>query len=100
MSPATAARLGGGEEDLLDLRFRGRSARAPVWVLPGHADDAITVTFGYGRTRAGRVGTNTGFNVYPLRASGALWFGDGLEVVKAGERYAMAATQIHFSVEG
>ena len=100
MSPATAARLELVNEDLIELRFRGRSARAPVWVLPGHADDSITVTLGYGRTRAGRVGTNTGFNAYPLRASDALWFGDGLEVVKAGERYAMAATQIHFNVEG
>ena len=31
----------------------GRSVKAPVWILPGHADDAVTVHLGYGRTRAG-----------------------------------------------
>jgi molybdopterin-containing oxidoreductase family iron-sulfur binding subunit len=100
MSPATAARLGLTNEDLVELRFRGRSVRAPVWMLPGHADDSVTVTFGYGRTRAGKVGTNTGFNAYALRGSDAPWFGDGLEAVKAGERSSLASTQIHFGLEG
>ena len=35
--------------------------------MPGHAKDSITITVGYGRTRAGRVGNGTGFNAYALR---------------------------------
>ncbi len=51
--------------------------RAPVWVLPGHPDGAVTVHLGHGRTRAGRVGTGIGFNAYALRTSDAPWFGAG-----------------------
>ena len=32
----------------------GRKVDGPVWVLPGHADESMTVHFGYGRTRAGK----------------------------------------------
>ena len=46
--------------------------------LPGHADGVVTVHLGYGRTRAGRVGTGVGFNAYALRTSDAPWFGAGL----------------------
>ena len=53
----------------------GRSVRAPAWILPGHPDDAVTVHLGYGRTRAGRVGTGMGFDAYALRTSDAPWFG-------------------------
>ena len=34
----------------------GRKVEGPVWIMPGHADESITVHFGYGRTRAGKVG--------------------------------------------
>jgi molybdopterin-containing oxidoreductase family iron-sulfur binding subunit len=100
VAPATAARLGLSNEDLVELRFRGRSVRAPIWVLPGHPADSVTVTLGYGRTQAGRVGANAGFNAYAIRTSDAPWFGDGLEIAKTGERYTLATTQDHFSVEG
>jgi MoCo/4Fe-4S cofactor protein with predicted Tat translocation signal len=100
ISPATAERLGLATEDLVELRYQGRTVRAPVWVMPGHVDDAVTVSLGYGRWRAGQLGTNTGFNAYALRTSDAPWFGPGLEVVKTGERYRLATTQGHFRMEG
>ena len=28
----------------------------PVWITPGHPDTAVTLTLGYGRTQAGKVG--------------------------------------------
>ena len=40
--------------------------------MPGHAKDSITVTIGYGRERAGRIGNGIGFNAYALRGSSAL----------------------------
>jgi len=100
ISPATAQRLGLAKEDLVELRYQGRSVLAPVWIMPGHADDAVTVSLGYGRWRAGRVGTSTGFNAYAVRTSGAPWFGAGLEVYKTGGRYGLATTQEHFRMEG
>jgi molybdopterin-containing oxidoreductase family iron-sulfur binding subunit len=100
ISPATATRLGLASEDLVELRLADRTLAAAVWVMPGHADDAITLSLGYGRSAAGRVGNGTGFNAYALRTTGALWFGSGLEVRALGRRYPLAPTQSHFSLEG
>jgi MoCo/4Fe-4S cofactor protein with predicted Tat translocation signal len=108
LSPRTAERLGvsvessarGSHTDVLELRYRGRTVKAPAWVVPGHPDEAVTVHLGYGRTRAGRVGTGAGFDAYALRTSDAPWFGRGLEVTKTGERATLACTQDHWSVEG
>jgi molybdopterin-containing oxidoreductase family iron-sulfur binding subunit len=117
VSPATAQRLGlsqtfgarGGEHgqaivDLVELSYCGRTVRAPAWILPGHPDDAVTITFGYGRTRAGSVGGSAdhpvGFDAYQLRASTAPWFDSGLQVRRTGERYTLACTQMHHAMEG
>jgi len=100
ISPATAQRLGYTNEDLVELRFDGRAVRAPIWIVPGHADDSVTLHMGYGRQRAGQVGTGVGANAYAIRTSGAPWFGTGLEVAGTGERYSLSTTQQHFSVEG
>ena len=107
MSPATAEHLGvsvrftarGTLVDEVELRYRGRSVRGPAWILPGHPDGAVTVTLGYGRTRAGRVGTGAGFDAYRLRTCDAPWFGYGLEVVKTGVTAMVAVTQEHWLME-
>jgi molybdopterin-containing oxidoreductase family iron-sulfur binding subunit len=100
ISPATAERLGLSNEEVVELRYRGRAVRGPVWIMPGHAEDSVTVHLGYGRTHAGRVGTGAGFNAYAIRTSDAPWFGPGLEIHKSGERYPLARTQHHHSMEG
>ncbi|HYP53198.1 MAG TPA: TAT-variant-translocated molybdopterin oxidoreductase [Pyrinomonadaceae bacterium] len=91
--------------DLVELRFKGRTVRAPVFIMPGQPDNVVTVHLGYGRERAGRVGTGTadspvGFNAYTLRTSDAFWGGAGLELTKTGETYPLASTQTHFNMEG
>ena len=113
VSPATAQRLGlsyrvgttGGERgtiytDMVELDYGGRKLRGPAWILPGQADGCVTVHLGYGRTRAGRVGNNTGFNANVLRTSDALWHGIGLQIRKTGGQYPLACTQFHHLMEG
>jgi molybdopterin-containing oxidoreductase family iron-sulfur binding subunit len=108
VSPKTAERLGvssestsrGSRTDLVELRYRGRTVTAPAWIVPGHPDDVVTVHLGYGRRRAGRVGNGAGFDAYAMRTSDAPWFGGGLEVRRSGERYTLACTQDHWSMEG
>jgi MoCo/4Fe-4S cofactor protein with predicted Tat translocation signal len=113
VSPATAANLGlgkkvgdiatnrmgsiGGEiiADQVELRYQGRRVVAPVFIQPGHPDNVVTVHLGYGRTIAGKVGSNTGFNAYSIRTSDAPWFGSGLEIAKTGGTYSLATTQSH-----
>jgi len=113
VSPATAQRLGltyridstGGEHgqvhaDVVELSYRGRSLRVPVWIDPGQADGCVTLHLGYGRTRAGHVGTGTGFNAYQLRTSASPWFGSGLTLRKTGDRFPLACVQFHHNMEG
>ena len=100
ISPAMATRLGLANEDVVELRSRGKTLRAPVWVLAGHPDHAVTVHLGYGRTNAGKVGTGIGYNAYALRTSAAPWFDDGVEIRKTGERYTLAVTQSTQTMEG
>ncbi len=100
IAPATAQKLGVTTEDVVELTFRGRKVSAPVWVMPGQAEDCVTVHFGYGRTRGGRVANGAGFDAYALRESGALWAASGLHVTKTLRRAALATTQHHHSMEG
>ena len=99
ISPRMAERLNLGNEDVVALKYNGRTVNAPVWVLPGHPDYSVTVHFGHGRTRAGKLGTATGFNAYALRTSEAAWFGSGVEINKTGKKYTLAVTQTHHSME-
>lgn len=73
--------------------------RAPIWILPGQANDVVTVHLGYGRTLAGSVGNGIGFNPYPLRTTQSMWFAGGLQVTKTGEKYMLVSTQTHFSID-
>jgi MoCo/4Fe-4S cofactor protein with predicted Tat translocation signal len=90
--------------DIIELKYRGNTAKLPVAIVPGHPDGAVTAFFGYGRQVTGRVGTSAddvakAFNVYRLRTSDALWFGGGLEIAKTGERFVIARTQEHHLME-
>ncbi len=100
MSLATAERLGLTNFDVVELIYRERSINAPVLIVPGHANDSVTVYLGYGRQRVGSVGEGLGFSAYALRTSDAAWFGNGLEVRPTGERYPLALTQDHHTMEG
>jgi Fe-S-cluster-containing dehydrogenase component len=100
IAPGTAARFNLVSGDVVELRQGGRTLRIPVWIAPGHAQDTLTVSLGYGRTRAGRAGSNIGFNVNALRTTAAPDTLIGVELVKTGERYDLACTQDHWSLEG
>jgi molybdopterin-containing oxidoreductase family iron-sulfur binding subunit len=100
ISPALAARLGMVSGDLVELKHRGGSVDAPVWVVPGLPDRTVLVYLGYGRTRAGHVGSNIGFDAYKLRRSDSPWFATGLQVRKLGRTYAVATVQQHQLMEG
>ncbi len=101
LSPATARRLGVESGDVVRLSLGGREASAPVIVVPGHADEAVTLPLGYGQAVAGPVGNGgVGFDAYSLRTSDAPWFAAGLELSKTGRRVELAVAQGHFSMEG
>jgi MoCo/4Fe-4S cofactor protein with predicted Tat translocation signal len=100
IAPGTADRLRLISGDIVELKQGGRTLRIPVWLSPGQAPDTLTLHLGYGRTRAGRAGNNTGFNVNALRTFDAQDILQGVELNKTGETYPLACTQDHWSLEG
>jgi molybdopterin-containing oxidoreductase family iron-sulfur binding subunit len=101
MSPVTAQKLKVTNGDVVQIGLNYVSIEAPVWIVPGHANNSITLHLGYGRRRAGRLGTGIGFNASALQPSELPWiqveFGTipGPKVTKTGKRYELAATQHH-----
>jgi MoCo/4Fe-4S cofactor protein with predicted Tat translocation signal len=100
VSPKTAEMLSLANEDLVRLDYAGRTLELPVWILPGMADGVVALTLGYGRRRAGRIGSEVGFDTFKLRTSKAPGFDSGVTVTKVGRRYALSVTQDHGSMEG
>jgi molybdopterin-containing oxidoreductase family iron-sulfur binding subunit len=114
MSAATATRLGvvgnrslpgeGVEKTIhywsknapmIEIFVQGRTLEVPVWVVPGHADDAITLHTGYGRTRGGDVASKgKGFDAYAIRGTDAMSW-SVVEVAAAPGDYKLACTQLH-----
>jgi molybdopterin-containing oxidoreductase family iron-sulfur binding subunit len=112
-SPATADKLKaserpsfqGGEHgqiitDVVELKFKGRSVRGPLFAVVGHPDDCVTVHLGYGRSRGGRIAAGAGFNANAIRTSDAISFGAGVEVARTGDTFSLACTQYHHLMEG
>ncbi len=99
VAPATAEALDLESGDLIEVEHEGRTLAVPVWIVPGHARDSITIPVGYGRTKAGNLGNGTGFNAYALRGSTSPWFG-AAKITKTGDDYRLVGTQDHWSIEG
>jgi len=100
LSPATAEELGVTTEDRVLLRVGERELSIPVWISPGLADHTIVLHLGYGRRRAGRVGTGVGFDTYTLRTSDAMAAARGATLASEGGRYPLVSTQDTFSIHG
>lgn len=100
VSPQTSQQLGVTNGDVVEITLDGRSVQAPVWIAPGQANDCISLTLGYGRTRSGRVGTQVGYDAYALRSGATAGFAGGATVVKANRRHIITTTQNYSSMEG
>jgi MoCo/4Fe-4S cofactor protein with predicted Tat translocation signal len=104
ISPRLAESQSLRDGDIIELRYRGNTAKLPVTIVPGHSENSVTAFFGYGRRLVGRVGKAHDddakeFDVLRLRTSDAPWFGSGLEIAKTGSRYVIARTQEHHLME-
>jgi len=68
--------------DVISVEKNGVKRYYPVLVIPGQADDAVTITVGYGQKDPGRVGKGTGFDAYGLRTAATPYFVTGAKVTK------------------
>ena len=90
----------GAEVPTVKIEIDGKFREIPSLIMPGHADNSVTVYLGYGRTRCGFVGrekeynTEKGVDVYALR-SGSEWFATGLNVEVLSKKSWVATSQSH-----
>jgi molybdopterin-containing oxidoreductase family iron-sulfur binding subunit len=99
IGPKMAQRLSIATEDVVELELNGKKVQGPVWIQAGHPDNSVTVFLGYGRKRAGRVGTAQGFDAYALRTTAASWTASGVKIRKTGDTYKLASTQGYQSMD-
>lgn len=85
---------------IAEITLKGRKIRGPLHIQPGLSNYTLILPIGHGRTKAGRIGTNAGTNVYPLRTTDGLEFATGATITLTSERMQLANTQEHWSMEG
>lgn len=93
-------KTGEGEASLVTFKTTSeKSITAPVWVIPGHADDVVTLQVGFGRKNIAR-NTDGGVNAYTLSTSDTPFHFSGVSTADSGDRYPIACVQDHHSMEG
>ncbi|MCF8229985.1 MAG: TAT-variant-translocated molybdopterin oxidoreductase [Bacteroidales bacterium] len=87
-------------EDLISIQ---KDLILPVLIQPGHDDHTVSIPLGYGRTSGGRVADGIGKNVFGFIrniAGNMAYSGNNIEIKATGEKYPLALTQSHHTMEG
>ena len=100
VSPRHAEREGIATGDVLRIEAEGRAIEGPAWILPGQADDTVTLTLGYGRAVPDHLSRGLGYDAGPLRPVGTSWRLSGARLAKTGRRSMPATTQHLGTMEG
>jgi MoCo/4Fe-4S cofactor protein with predicted Tat translocation signal len=94
ISPATAKSLGVASGAILEISANGLKTRMPALILPGHADNSISLSLGYGRSACGRVGQGVGHRAEALRSSSGFFIA-AAQVSPMSGSYELVSTQEH-----
>lgn len=103
VSPSYAKKESIKEGDVLEVSKGNYKVTAPALIQPGLVDTTVAIALGYGRTVAGKVGSNLGANAYgfvTLNDGARDYHTSGATVKKTGNFRALAQTQTHHSMEG
>jgi Fe-S-cluster-containing dehydrogenase component len=98
IAPETAKELGIEHGTLVKLKLGLREAIIAAYVLPGQAPGTVSVSLGYGRRAAGKVGGElphaepVGVDVYPLRTTAAMYIASEASIEPTGKSYPLATT--------
>src|SRR5205823_164758 len=87
MSVQDANRLGIKTNDVVKIGANGTWVDVAAYVMPGQPVGVISLSLGYGRTVAGKVGERLGFNAYNVRASKTPYVVSDVKLTKTGETY-------------
>ncbi|PBB18043.1 TAT-variant-translocated molybdopterin oxidoreductase [Mesorhizobium sp. WSM4313] len=99
VSPATAERLKIGNGEVVNIASNGADVDAPAWIVPGHPDETITLSFGFGRKVGSVAALSQGYDAFHLRR-GSEWFAAGAAIAPRGNSVRVITTQHHQAMEG
>ena len=100
IGPALATRLDVQRGDEVSITLHERAIKVPVIVVPGHANDAVTLAMGYGRSGAEATARGVGINANAIRTWGAPYAEAGVTITRTGAHRDLAVTQEHWSLHG
>jgi molybdopterin-containing oxidoreductase family iron-sulfur binding subunit len=101
VSARYAANAGLEEGRVVRITKGAVTVELPVHIQPGQHDDVIAVALGYGRTNAGKAGSNVGANVFPFVTFGNVfkYSNSDVTIEKTAGIIQFAQTQIKDSEE-
>jgi molybdopterin-containing oxidoreductase family iron-sulfur binding subunit len=94
LGPETARALGVETGSELEVRVGDQRLVAPACVVPGHAEDALTLSLGYGQRLVDSGEPVVGVNAYRLRPADAWFTGTATSVRATGRHRSLAQIQI------
>ncbi len=103
LSIKTAESLKIKQGDVLEIKVGDKKLNLPAHIQPGLHDEVVSISVGYGRTMAGKVGNEIGQNAFTLSTvanNQVLFSGLPVELKKLGSHHELVTTQGHDSMEG
>jgi MoCo/4Fe-4S cofactor protein with predicted Tat translocation signal len=102
ISPGSAKDLGIQNQDFIIVTNQAGSMEVPVFIQPGVADNVIAIELGYGRTKAGEIGTGVGFDTNKFLTKSppfSPWMYNNVKVEKGSGSFVLATTQEHYPID-
>ncbi|MCS6838649.1 MAG: TAT-variant-translocated molybdopterin oxidoreductase, partial [Bdellovibrionaceae bacterium] len=103
ISLSLANRLKIKEGQKLEIHVGNKTLVLPAHIQPGLHDDVVAIAVGYGRTKAGKVGSGVGVNIYPLghlHEKELRFAAQPVSIKVLREMYPLACVQSHHAMEG
>lgn len=100
LSPSSAQKLDVKNGDMIEISNGLSKMEVPVWIVPGQTPGNISLSIGYGRKRAGQIGTGPGFDAHVIQTLASPFWLPQVHVRKTGSIAKLASTQLHQNMEG
>ncbi|WP_375462336.1 TAT-variant-translocated molybdopterin oxidoreductase [uncultured Methylobacterium sp.] len=100
VSPRLAEGEGLANGDIVRIEAEGRGVEGPAWIMPGQAENTITLGLGYGRNVPDHLSKGLGYAANVLRPRADPWTLMGARLARTGRRRMPATTQDLGTMEG
>ncbi|MCA9115852.1 MAG: 4Fe-4S dicluster domain-containing protein [Planctomycetaceae bacterium] len=98
LSPFEFDQVADRDGDLVEVQAGKNTVTLPAVRVPGLPHGVATVHLGYGRRRAGRVGTDVGVDITTLLPPESGGFVRGAQLTRSSGRHRLAVTQLHHQI--